>query len=130
MGSCSAEVAAINIQSSQRTRKHHQQNQEPKQAPIKKCVFNEFSFKIKPFRQTIVQNEQPKTTSGPLKPRAYRPQPQQSNQIGKNVPITVLNAPDTTNTAGYELQKVPSQKEMTRSPTHDSMDRPGSQVII
>lgn len=101
LGSCSAEVAAINIKSTPQ-----QKTKKPQQ--------------VQPVKN--IQNE-PKSNA-PVKPFAYRPQPQNNNQIGKNLPITVLNAPDTI---GYELQKVPSQQDLPRSPTHESSERPGSQ---
>ncbi|KAI6183102.1 hypothetical protein M3Y97_00452000 [Aphelenchoides bicaudatus] len=107
LGSCSVEVAAINTKTSPTKQ---QKQQEPKQAPIKKPIIQE-----------------PPKASGPVKPRAYRPQPQNGAQMPKNLPITVLNAPDSNAPTSFEIQKVPSHQDLRRSPTRESTERPSSQ---
>lgn len=47
--------------------------------------------------------------------------------MSKNLPITVLNAPDSTAPISFEIQKAPSQQDLHRSPTRESTDRPSSQ---
>ncbi|KAI6181584.1 hypothetical protein M3Y98_00844600 [Aphelenchoides besseyi] len=137
LGSCSAEVAAINA-TERRRKSTASGSKETKTAAVAKKKSEFLTSSINPkanvaisyentFRTSnVVEQQKPTVTdaqpsqqpNGPIKPRAYRPQAQQ--QLISGQVATDQQA------RGYEAQKLGSQQDL-RPATRESLDRPGSQ---
>ncbi|KAI6240274.1 hypothetical protein M3Y99_00485300 [Aphelenchoides fujianensis] len=131
LGSCSAEVAAINATEKRRKSTNGAAGEAAAKAG---------GTGVKTKKTTNPQLEAPKQTAqpvvaaptaaapapnaagGPIKPRAWRPQAGGSQQpappLGGLIGMAVEHA--------YELQKMGSQQELARPATRESLDRPGS----
>ncbi|KAI6232588.1 hypothetical protein M3Y99_01005200 [Aphelenchoides fujianensis] len=131
LGSCSAEVAAINATEKRR---------KPTNGAAGEAAVNAGGTGVKTKKTTNPQPQPPKQVAqpvvaaptaaapapnaagGPIKPRAWRPQAGGSQQpappLGGLIGMAVEHA--------YELQKMGSQQELARPATRESLDRPGS----
>ncbi|KAI6197977.1 hypothetical protein M3Y94_01289500 [Aphelenchoides besseyi] len=114
LGSCSAEVAAINATERRRKSTASGAKETKTAAVVKKKTSNV----VEAQKPTVTDTQPSQQPTGPIKPRAYRPQAQQQLIGGQ---LATDQQP-----RGYEAQKLGSQQDL-RPATRESLDRPGSQ---